>query len=207
MFRLTIVILALIPVTLVATLGLRGTRSERPPLTFWDDMVHQDKYKPQGPSRFFADGRAMRTPPAETVPWGHQAANPDPRFSMPDDKRFAMSENPLPLTLELLQRGQLLYEINCTVCHGGTGSGNGITTHYGMLNPPSLHIDRLLEVTDGEIYRVITLGKNQMGPYGDRIKPDDRWAVVAYVRALQLSQSVSIQELPEDVQSRLEQLR
>lgn len=190
----------------VAILGFRGQTSHRPPLWIFPDMQDQPKYKPQTPSAFFADGRADRPTPHGTVPWGRKASQPDDEFLISDQQRFAMKTIPLKLDRQLLQRGQRLYGIYCAVCHGGTGSGDGITTHslYGMNKPPSYHQDRLRQATDGYIYQVITEGKNTMGGYGGNIHPSDRWAIVAYVRALQRANNASIQDVPAD---RLQELK
>ena len=149
------------------------------------DMVAQPRYDPQSESRFFADRRTQRLPPPHTVAWGRSPQSPDAAQLQPDDELFPLAAMPVEMDRALLNRGQELFRVYCTVCHGGTGAGKGITTQYGMNAPPSYHIDRIRQLTDGEIFQVITRGKGQMGPYGNRIKRGDRWAIVAYVRALQ----------------------
>jgi len=108
------------------------------------------------------------------------------------------------VTAELLQRGQERYTIFCGVCHGASGAGNGVAGQYGLVAIASLHQDRLREMADGEIYNTITHGKNTMLGYGASIPLDDRWAIVAYVRALQLSQNATLNDVPSDERSKLE---
>ncbi len=163
----------------VAALGWRGQRSTRPPLQAFDDMVDQPKYKAQSESVYFADGRAMRLPPA------HSRAYVPANAADDDQAAFAKAKIPLTVDETLMNRGQEVFSIYCAVCHGLAGESNGPTTHYGMSAPPKYWVDRLLKETDGYLYRVITEGKNTMPAYGPQIHPTDRWAAVAYVRALQ----------------------
>lgn len=197
MIRLTLAIVACIVLAVVFTLGYRGMSSDRPPLQPFNDMVFQPKYKTQSQSEFFADSRTMRMPPAHVVPWGPSPRQADAAAVATDEAAFALTTLPLPLDRALLLKGQKLYATNCLMCHGGAGEGNGITTVYGMINPPSYHTERLQKLRDGEIYQVITMGKGQMGPQAERVKPDERWAIVAYLRALQRAHSATIDDVPE----------
>ncbi len=196
--------LALLLVT-VAILGVRGQLSSRPPLWIFPDMQDQPKYKPQTPSGFFADGRVERPIPAGVVAWGRSTGRPDETMLPSDASQFAMQTIPLKLDSVLLRRGQRQFNIYCAVCHGGTGDGKGITTNvrYGMTNPPTYHQDRLRQVADGYVFQVITEGKNTMGPYGERIHPADRWAIVAYLRALQRANNATIDDVPESQRKEL----
>jgi mono/diheme cytochrome c family protein len=191
-------------VVTVLILGVRGFRSPRPPLQPFSDMVDQPRYRPQSASAFFADGRAQRLPPVGAVAWGRDAREPDAAFLPRDDEYFGLAEIPVRVDRALLLEGQRLYNVYCRVCHGATGAGNGITTQYGMINPPAYHSQRLLDLTAGEIYKTITLGKGQMGPYGDRIRPADRWAIVAYVRALQRAHTATLEDVPPAQRQQLE---
>jgi mono/diheme cytochrome c family protein len=204
LLRISILSLAALVLVTVALLGFRGDTSTRPPIRLFPDMVDQPKYKPQEASLYFGDGRAQRLPVAGTVAWGRDAMIPDPTFAVSDQARFAMTANPLDLDRELLTEGQRLYGVYCAVCHGGAGEGNGITTAYGMTNPPSYHGDRLRQVPDGEIYKVITQGKGQMGPYAGKLEPDRRWAVVAYLRALQRAFTGTLADVPPEHRKELE---
>jgi mono/diheme cytochrome c family protein len=101
----------------------------------------------------------------------------------------ASASMPNPVTMSLLKRGQERYQIHCSPCHGMLGDGDGMVVRRGFPRPPSYHLDRLRTVPDRHIYEVIRDGYGVMYPFGDRVEPADRWAIVAYVRALQLSQS------------------
>ncbi len=215
MLRYFFIGLGLFLVGLFAVAGFRGQKSGEPPIEIFPDMDHQPKVKAQVPSEFFADERGNRQPVPGTVPLGYEApvskADPFPdegkyrmvRFSSGTDYfntgRFGDQWGtgiPLPVTAELMQRGQERYTIFCGVCHGASGGGNGVAGQYGLVAIASLHQDRLREMADGEIYNTITMGKNTMLGYGSKIPVDDRWAIVAYVRALQAAQTATINDVP-----------
>lgn len=204
MVRLSVAIFVAIVLVTFLILGWRGMRSPRPPLHVFPDMVVQPKYEPQDRSDFFADERTMRLPPEGTVAWGRETRDPDPVFATSDAERYEMQTMPIELDLAALQRGQEGFNIHCAVCHGADGSGNGITTKYQMLNPPTYHSDRLRQMSDGLIYQTITEGKGTMGPYGGRLSPTERWEIVAYVRALQRSHDATLDDVPEAVRQELE---
>jgi Cytochrome C oxidase, cbb3-type, subunit III len=160
------------------------------------DMADQPKNRPLSPSPFFADGRSERPLLENTVARG----------SLAEDDLFLPKESngfPLPLTPELLKRGQERYKIFCTPCHGIQGDGNGMVSMRGMKHPPSYHDARLLAVPNGYIYDVITNGFGGMLSYSAQIPPADRWAIVAYVRALQLSRNAPVSELPPALREKL----
>jgi mono/diheme cytochrome c family protein len=198
--------LAFVVVLLLSVMGFRGSFSTRPPIEVFPDMDHQAKYKPQASSKFFADGRADRPLPPGTVPFGRSAAQADPAFLKADDFHYegkladGTFGRGFPAALEItgafVERGQNRYQIYCAPCHGTLGDGNGITKSYGMLTTPTYHDDRLRGMAEGEIYNTITHGKNTMMGYADKLSPDDRWAVVAYVRALQRAAHGSINDVP-----------
>jgi hypothetical protein len=160
------------------------------------DMADQPKNRPLSPSPFFDDGRSERPLLENSVARG----------SIADDELFVPKESnafPLPLTPELLKRGQERYKIFCTPCHGLQGDGNGMVSMRGMKHPPSYHDARLRQVPNGYIYDVITNGFGGMLGYSAQIPAADRWAIVAYVRALQLSRNVPASELPPGVREKL----
>ena len=200
--------LAFVVVLLVSVMGYRGSISTRPPIEVFPDMDHQSKYKPQAESKFFADGRADRPLPAGTVPFGRDAGQADPAFLRADEFHYAGKNadgsfargfpKDLDVSRTFVERGQNRYQIYCAPCHGQLGDGNGITKSYGMLTTPSYHDDRLRTMPEGEIFNTITNGKNTMMPYADKLSPDDRWAVVAYVRALQRAAHATINDVPAD---------
>jgi mono/diheme cytochrome c family protein len=105
--------------------------------------------------------------------------------------------NPMPITRQLMERGQQRFQINCSPCHGPDGDGKGITSKYGMIGMANFHDKRLIDMADGEIFNTITHGKNLMGAYGANVEVEDRWAIIAYVRALQRSQLATADDVPE----------
>ncbi len=202
--KYVLIILALLTVLTVGFVGLRGQTSRQPPVMVFNDLVDQPKYKNQGESAFFADGRQMRLPPAGAVAWGRTPDKPDPGNLIDDADYYGLKVIPLPVDAALLQRGQRVFNTYCAVCHGGFGTGNGVATNYGMSAPANYHTDRLRQVTDGYLYQVITEGKGLMGAYGPSIKPPDRWAAVAYVRALQRAGNAKIDDVPQNLRGELE---
>jgi mono/diheme cytochrome c family protein len=203
--RYAYLVLFFVVVSAVSVLGFRGSLSQRPPLEVFPDMDRQEKYKPQAESAFFGDRRADRPTPAGVVPFGRTALAADGKFLAADDHLYrgvnadGSFAKGFPSEVEVnaafLARGKLKYDIYCTVCHGATGDGNGITKQYGMGATPTYHDARLRNVPEGEIYHVITAGKGNMLSYADKIEPADRWAVVAYVRALQRAQMGTVNDV------------
>lgn len=198
---------ALLVVMLISIAGFRGRRSTRPPIEVFPDMNRQAKYQPQGPSKFFADGRADRPLPPGVVPRGRTVAeNPD--YLRADDflyrgrtadGGFARGFPPeLKLDGKFMQRGRERFTIYCAPCHGALGDGQGITKSYGMVTTASYQDDRIRNMPEGEIFNTITNGKNTMSPYADKLSPKDRWAVIAYVRALERAQHATVADVPAD---------
>ena len=205
--------LVFLVVLLLSVMGFRGMISTRPPIEVFPDMDHQAKYKPQAESKFFADGRADRPTPAGTVPFGRDSNKADPDFLKADDARYAGKNADgsfvrgfpagLEVTETFVKRGQDRYQIYCAPCHGALGDGNGITKSYGMVATPTYHDERLRTMPDGEFYNTITHGKNTMFPYADKLSPDERWAVVAYVRALQRAHHGKLDDVPLELRGGL----
>lgn len=171
----------------VGVFGFRGKLSRRPPVEVFPDMDRQNKVRPQEVSTFFADGRSSRLPVAGTVARGSHFLDVPMNTGMETGTTNFISVNPMKITHEFIGRGQQRYEINCTPCHGRVGDGNGITKKFGMAVVANLHDARIVQMTDGELFHVITNGRNLMGPYGPNVTVEDRWAIVAYLRALQLA--------------------
>ena len=168
------------------------------------DMHDQPKYIPLRPSDFFGDGRSARPLIEGTVARGH--LNDDAAFYTgkgPDNK--PLNTFPFPVTKDAILRGQQRFNIYCTPCHDRTGSGKGMVVRRGYRQPPSFHSDRLRQIQNGYIYDVITNGFGAMSDYAAQIEPRDRWAIVAYIRALQLSQQASINDVPPDARGQLGQ--
>jgi mono/diheme cytochrome c family protein len=160
------------------------------------DMARQPKNKPLTPTSFFEDGRSERPLVENTVARG----------SLADDDLFVPKDSnafPLPLTPALLSRGQERYKIFCTPCHGLQGDGNGMVAMRGMKHPPTYHQDRLRQAPNGYLYDVVTNGFGAMLGYSAQIPPADRWAIIAYVRALQLSRNAPVSELSPALRAKL----
>jgi mono/diheme cytochrome c family protein len=161
------------------------------------DMANQPKNRPLSPSDFFVDGRSGRPLLENTVAHG----------SIADDELVVSKEStafPVPVNEELLVRGQQRYGIFCTPCHGLQGDGNGMASMRGMKHPPSYHDDRLRKSPNGYFFDVITNGFGGMLGYSAQIPPRDRWAIVAYVRVLQLSRNAKVSDLPAELKQKLE---
>jgi hypothetical protein len=165
------------------------------------DMHDQPKYQPLEASDFFADGRASRPLPSGTVARGH--LNDDEHlYSGKSGKSFAETL-PFPVSPALLVRGQERFNIFCSPCHGRLGDGEGMVVRRGFRHPPSFHIERLRQAPVGYYFDVITNGFGSMQDYSAQVPVKDRWAIVAYVRALQLSQHATLGDVPEDARKQL----
>lgn len=171
----------------VGIAGSRGKLSRKPPIEVFPDMDRQPKIRPQTPSAFFADGRASRLPVQGTVARGSHFLDAPVNTGMVTGTTNFVAHNPMKVTSQLVARGQQRYQIYCAPCHSPLGDGNGITRSFGMAVVANLHDPRIVGMSDGELFHVISNGRNLMGPYASQIEIEDRWAVIAYVRALQLS--------------------
>ena len=168
------------------------------------DMHNQPKYLPLRPSTFFADGRSERPLVEGTVARGHLKEDAALYEGKGADGK-PVADFPFAITKQVIERGQQRYNIYCTPCHDRIGSGDGMIVRRGYRKPPSYHIDRLRQVPNGYIYDVITNGFGAMPDYAAQINTEDRWAIVAYVRALQLSQNASVNDVPADARGQLSQ--
>lgn len=160
------------------------------------DMASQPKHRALSPAAFFDDGRSARPLVEGAVARG--ALEQDALAATKDSNVF-----PLPLTEALVARGAERYAIFCSVCHGRLGDGNGMVVQRGFRRPPSYHIDRLRQAPHGYFYDVITNGFGVMPDYAAQIPPEDRWAIIAYIRALQLSRHAPVNELPAPLRENL----
>jgi len=165
------------------------------------DMHDQPKYKPYRPSAFFADGREVRPLVADTVARSH-LDDDTLRYTGKVGDKFS-EEFPFAVTSDVLRRGQERYNIYCAPCHDRTGGGGGMIVLRGYRRPPAFHIDRLRQQPAGYFFDVITHGFGVMPNYAQQIPPDDRWAIIAYVRALQLSQHAELSDVPAAEQAEL----
>ena len=189
---------AAIGVAAFGTFGLQGKMSRKPPMELFPDMDRQAKLRPQEPNHFFANGVSSQLPPAGTVARSQPietASGAVYRFedSPVNTGRIIgttnfVETNPLVVNVALIQRGRERFDIYCAPCHGRTGDGNGITKKIGVMPAvANLHDKRIVEMADGEIFNTVSNGKGLMGAAGPLLPTEDRWAVIAYLRALQLS--------------------
>ena len=227
MLRGFLVIFLLCTIAIIAVFGFRGQKSTGSPLEIFPDMVRQMKVRAQAPLNFFADGRGSRLPVGGTVPIGYEMPKPEtttslaaaagpythPRagFSAGTDyyNTGKMGDHwgtgiPVAVTRELMERGQQRFNITCAMCHGAAAEGNGITKQYGLATVVSLQDERIRQMSDGEIFNTITNGKNTMMAYGPNVIIADRWAIIAYLRALQRNQNAAIADVPEEHRPELE---
>ncbi|MGA3235125.1 MAG: cytochrome c [Bryobacteraceae bacterium] len=168
------------------------------------DMHNQPKYIPLRPSDFFGDGRSERPLIEGTVARGHLDDDTAYYTGRGPDGQF-VNEFPFAVTRDVVERGQERFNIYCAPCHDRLGNGNGKIVRRGYRHPPSYHIDRLRQVPNGYIYDVISSGFGAMPDYAAQIQPPDRWAIVAYVRALQLAANGKIDDVPADKRTDLNQ--
>jgi Cytochrome C oxidase, cbb3-type, subunit III len=210
----------------LALAGFRGSKSPVPPIEIFRDMDHQPKFNPQHASAFFADGNSARKPVAGTIPMGYtlpgaylqaSARNGSLKSAgftnQPDYfNTGTMGDSfgdgiPVEVTEQFMERGQERYNIHCVVCHGQVGTGNGIVGSYGLAAIANLHLDLFKTMPDGQLFHTITNGKNTMGAYGPNIAVEDRWAIVAYIRALQRSQAGKLADLSAEQQKTLQETK
>jgi cytochrome c5 len=215
-------------IALVAIFGFRGEKSTGSPLEVFPDMVRQMKVRAQAPLAFFSDGRGPRLPVTGTVPIGYEMPRPETATTSASTGPAAESHPgvafsagpdyyntgkmgdhwgtglPMKVTLDLMERGRQRFNITCAMCHGATATGNGITKQYGLATVVTLQDERIRQMADGEIFNTITNGKNTMMAYGPNITVADRWAIIAYLRALQRSQNGSVQDVPPEHRAELE---
>lgn len=190
--------------------GKRGTLTRNRPLQIFPDMKRQLKLRPQSPNAFFANGVSSQLPVAGTIAQSKPVVIAGREyFPYEDVPVFTgkltgttnfIENNPLPVTAQLLERGRERFTIYCSPCHGQTGEGNGITKKIGaMAVVANLHDKRIVEMPDGEIFNTITHGKNLMGAYGPNVPVEDRWSIIAYLRAVQLSHLGSVADVPAEL--------
>jgi len=166
-----------------------------------NNMRDQARIKPFQETPFFVDMRSARPLPPGTIPRGQLNENSE-YYSGRNSDGFA-PKAPVKITKDLLQRGRERYTIYCSVCHGADGYGRGIVVEHGFTPPSSYHVDRLRAMPDGYFFDVITHGKGAMFSYSNRVASDDRWAIVAYIRVLQMSQHATLNDVPESERSKL----
>jgi len=203
---------AVLAVLLIA--GKRGDLSRNRPLQIFPDMKRQLKLRPQTANGFFASGLSSQLPPPGTVAQekplmvGGQAVysfedSPVNTGKVPGTTNF-VELNPLPVTSAFLARGQQRFTIYCAPCHSQIGDGNGVPKKIGaMAVVANLHDKVIVEQPDGALFNTVSHGKNNMQGYAAQIPVEDRWAIIAYLRALQYARLGSVDDLPADLRSKL----
>jgi mono/diheme cytochrome c family protein len=173
------------------------------------DMYDQPRFKPYRESPLFSDRNSSRPLPSDTVVHGRGSLSgtASGRAGQQQAEAYEAAERartyPHPVTRALLERGRERFDIYCSPCHSIAGDGDGLVARRGFPHPPSYHIDRLRQAPDRHFYDVITHGYGVMYSYADRVSPPDRWAIVAYIRALQLSQAAPTASLPPGARAKL----
>jgi mono/diheme cytochrome c family protein len=202
--RYFLLLLLLACVAVVSVAGLRGAKSRRSPLEIFPDMDRQLKLRPQTADNLSPDGRSSRQYVAGTIPRGARYEDvPANTGRQPGTTNF-VATLPVPVTTALIERGRDRYNINCSPCHGAVGDGNGITKKIGaMAVVASLHDPRIVQLPDGELFHVIGYGKGLMQGYAANVETDDRWAIVAYVRALQFARLAAPEDAPAELRAQL----
>jgi hypothetical protein len=201
-------------VLVVLIAGKRGDLSRNRPMQIFPDMKRQLKLRPQTANGFFADGLSSQLPQPGTVAQskpvivGGREIYPYENVPVNTGRITGTTNfvetNPFPVTAGLLARGQQRFTIYCSACHGQQGDGSGIAKRIGAMSVvANLHDKRIVELPDGDIFNTVSRGKNLMGAYGPQIPVEDRWAIVAYVRALQLSRLGSADDLPPEIKAKL----
>lgn len=208
---------AIIAALFIGLMPMRGDKSPNPPIWIFPDMDNQDKLKAQDPSHFFADGVGSRQPVAGTQPLGFLSDGARELGGIPSYEfggvldyyhtggiegyyGHGLPKEELSLTPEnmtaFLRRGKERYDVNCTVCHGASGNGQGVTVTYGVPGVANLLLENYHaeKYPDGRLYDVIAHGKGNMGGYKHNLSVRDRWAIVAYVRALQLASAAPLDD-------------
>lgn len=187
-------------------LGLQGSLMRKPPFELFPDMDRQAKLRPQVPFHFFTNGISSQLPPTGTIARSQPIETANGAVYRFEDSPVNtgritgttnfVETNPLTVDAALLARGRERFDIYCAPCHGRTGDGNGITKKIGVMPAvANLHDKRIVELADGEIFNTVTYGKGLMGAAGPLVPTEDRWAIIAYLRALQLSHLGSTNDL------------
>lgn len=208
LFYLVVVIIVLSWVPLAVILRARNTMSSEPRIHIIQDMDNQQKFKTQARNRLFADRRAMRKPATGTVARGE--LNGDDAYYRGRVGEDWIETLPIPVTMQLMERGRERFDVFCAPCHGLAGAGDGMVAkraeelQEGTWTPPaSFHSELVRGRTDGHLFNTITNGIRNMPAYAPQIPVEDRWAIVAYIRALQRSQGAPLEDVPADLQAQL----
>ena len=199
--RYFLLVLGVIVIAVMVVAGKRGDMSRRPPIELFPDMDRQPKLRPQAANSFFKDGLSSQQPIDGVVARGSAYQDtPENTGKIPGTTNWVQTI-PVPVTAQVMARGRERYDISCAPCHGAQGDGKGITTKFGMAVIADLHdaaVRKVPQQPDGQIFGTIGYGKGLMQGYASSLTVSDRWAVVAYVRALQRSHLGTIDDVPAD---------
>lgn len=216
--RYFLLIFGVTVLAVVLIAGRRGDLSRNRPIQIFPDMKRQLKLRPQTPNGFFASGLSSHLPQPGTIAQeAPLVVNGQPVYSFDNvpvntgrpagtaaGTTNFVELSPFPVTTALLARGQQRYNIYCAPCHGQTGEGTGITKKIGaMAVVANLHDKAIVIQPDGSLFNTVSWGKNNMQGYAPQISVEDRWAVIAYVRTLQLSRLGSVDDLTPETRSKL----
>jgi mono/diheme cytochrome c family protein len=209
LISLVVILVVLSWIPLALALRARTVKATEPRIHIIQDMDNQPKVKAQSRNMLFADRRGMRPPVAGAVATGTGVGEPDMMLGRTGDGGW-VEAIPVEVTMAFLERGRQRYDIYCSPCHGLAGYGDGMVAkradqlQEGTWTPPtSFHTDLVRQRPSGHLYNTITNGIRNMPAYGPQIPVNDRWAIVAYVRALQRSQNATIDDVPADLQAQL----
>ena len=206
--RYVLIGIAMMVFLVVSLAGFRGDISRKAPIELIADMDRQPKLRPLEPNSFFANGMSSQPLVKGTVRQSEAIPLADGSDVYPFETEHpavsglqggttnAVANIPLEVTMGLMERGREKYTISCVPCHGGQGDGNGVVKYFGISAVKSLHDPDVVKQSDGDIYRTITWGKGVMKGYANTLSIEDRWAIVAYARALQLSRLGTEDEVP-----------
>ena len=206
--RYVLIGIAMMVFLVVSLAGFRGDISRKAPIELIADMDRQPKLRPLEPNSFFANGMSSQPLVKGTVRQSEAIPLADGSDVYPFETEHpavsglqtgttnAVANIPLEVSMGLMERGREKYTISCVPCHGGQGDGNGVVKYFGISAIKSLHDPDVVKQSDGDIYRTITWGKGVMKGYANTLSIEDRWAIVAYARALQLSRLGTEDEVP-----------
>ena len=206
--RYVLIGIAMMVFLVVSLAGFRGDISRKAPIELIADMDRQPKLRPLEPNSFFANGMSSQPLVKGTVRQSEAIPLADGSDVYPFETEHpavsglqtgttnAVVNIPLEVSMGLMERGREKYTISCVPCHGGQGDGNGVVKYFGISAVKSLHDPDVVKQSDGDIYRTITWGKGVMKGYANTLSIEDRWAIVAYARALQLSRLGTEDEVP-----------
>lgn len=204
--RYFLMLFALTVAVVMLSLGQRGHTFRKPPVYIFPDMDRQPKLRPQEPNRFFPNTISSQLPVPGTIARGDPFEDTPLNTGKKPGTTNYVDTIPVPVTAELMARGQERFNVHCAICHGAAGDGKGVPVKFGMAIIADLHDNRTRRVpqqSDGEIFYTITYGKNLMQGYGPQIPIHDRWAIIAYLRALQRSRLATLEDVPAELRAEL----